>query len=213
MKTLPSDPRLVLNDEHIYFYDGVQVPNPTMLFSEEALCNLSGIPEDVLIWKTGLGKAVHFACHLFDIGQLGDIDPAIEPYLNAYKKFRIQYGFNPTYSEQVIYSRNWRFATTIDRQGYLVCGKRAGESIIELKTTLGMYPTTGPQTASHKIAFEENVSGLKIKYRYGLQLMRDGEFKLHPYDDPQDETTFFSALHLHHWKVKHKIFKPQRMEK
>lgn len=214
IKTLSPQSGLVFSEaDHTYYYDRVQVPSPTMLFDEEALCAISEIPEDILVWKSGLGRAVHFAAHLFDIGELRkySLDQQILPYLEAYKKFKSETGFDPIYSEQIVYSRRWRFATTIDRVGLFKYRGKDGLSVVELKCTAGMYPTVGPQTAAHKIALEE-VTGERAKHRYAVQLLPDESYRIHDYEDPQDETTFFSALHLHHWKVKHRIFKPKRME-
>lgn len=212
IKSIALDSGLVFDHgEHIYYHAKTQVPSPTMLFSEEELCDLSDVPEDRLVWKAGLGKAVHFACHLLDINDLGAIDDQIKPYLEAYKKFKADTGFIPAYSEQILYSKKWRYATTLDRQGFFSWKGKSGESIIELKCTASMFPTVGPQTASHQIAFEE-VAGIKIKYRYAVQLLKTADYKVHEYSDPQDHTTFLSALHLHHWKVKHRIIKPRRME-
>jgi hypothetical protein len=157
-----------------------------------------------LKYKQGLGIAVHYACDLLDDCNLDEstLHPDIVPFVNAYKKFREVTGFEPRYSELRMYSKKYKFAGTLDKQGpFEWCGKEL-ESIIDLKCVWSMYPSTGPQTEGYKILFEEN-HDIKIKGRFGLQLKPTGHYEIFPFKDLTDKTTFLSCLQLHNWRNKH----------
>ena len=208
-----NDPKLTFDhDKHLYFYDGVIVPNTTRLLQDYGLIDFSHVPLARLNYKRDLGTAVHYACFLLDENNLDEstLHPEIVPYVNAYKKFMEITGFEPRFSELKLYSKKWRFATTLDRQGPFEWERKEQESVIELKCTWEMYPSTGPQTASHKIVVEENFPEIKIKKRFGLQLKENGNYEIHPLTDPQDENTFLACVVLHHWRERNGLIRPER---
>ena len=191
-------------EKHIYTLNGEAIPSVTQLLQEFALYDLSMIPRDRLKYKQGLGTAVHLACEYLDDCCLDEstLHPDIVPYVEAYKKFREVTGFEPRHSELRMCSKKWRFAGTLDKQGPFVWKGKELESIIDLKCVWEMYPSTGPQTEGYKILFEETEK-IKIKGRFALQLKPSGNYDIHPFIDPQDNTTFLSCLHLHYWRKKH----------
>ena len=191
-------------ENHEYRVNGEVVPNVTRLLQEFALCDLSRVPKDRLEYKRVLGTAVHVACDYLDNGILDEesLHDEIIPYVKAYKKFREITGFEPSHTELRMYSKKWRFAGTLDKQGLFEYGGREIESIIDLKCVWEMYPSTGPQTEGYKILFEENHK-TKIKGRFGLQLKPSGNYEVIPFGDKTDNTTFLSCLHLHYWRKKH----------
>lgn len=191
-------------EKHEYRLNGEVLPSVTQLLQEFALYDLSRVPPDRLEYKRILGTAVHLACHYLDDNRLDEstMHPDIVPYVNAYKKFREITGFEPRYNEERMYSKKWRFAGTLDRQGLFEWGGQEIESIIDIKCVWEMYPSTGPQTEGYKILFEENFK-TKIRGRFGLQLKPSGHYEVIPFMDKTDNTTFLSCLHLHYWRKKH----------
>lgn len=191
-------------EKHIYTVKGEVIPSVTQLLQEFALSDLSRIPADRLEYKRILGTAVHIACQYLDDCRLDEssLHPEIIPYVNAYKKFREITGFEPRHSELKMFSKKWKFAGTLDKQGLFEWGGKSIESIIDLKCVWQVYPSTGPQTEGYKILFEENFK-TKIKGRFGLQLKPTGHYEVIPFQDKQDNTTFLSCLHLHYWRKTH----------
>lgn len=191
-------------EKHIYLASGEVIPSVTQLLEEFKLYDLSRIPKDRLEYKQALGTAAHLACEYLDDCCLDEssLHPDVVPYVNAYRKFREITGFEPRHSELRMYSKKWKFAGTLDKQGPFIWGGKEQESIIDLKCVWSMYPSTGPQTEGYKILFEEN-HGIKIKARFGLQLKPNGNYEIFPFTDKQDNTTFLSCLHLHYWRKNH----------
>ena len=206
------DPNLTFDPEkHHYFYQGLRVPNVTSLLKDYGLIDFTGVPEDRLEYKSALGSAVHYAAFLFDQGNLDEesLHPDIVPYFQGYKKFREITGFEPRYSELKLYSKKWRFAGTLDLQGPFEWKEQEVESIIDIKCSWELYPSNGPQIAAYKLAFEEMFRSIKIKARFVLQLKPNGNYEVDLCKDADDQTTFLSALHLHHWKIRKGILKEE----
>lgn len=206
---LTVDPKFTFDEKtHRYFYDGQRIPNVTSLLQDYGLIDLSMVPPDRLEYKRQLGIAVHYATHLLDEHNLDEssLNPVIVPYVDAYRKFLEISGFEPKHSELKLFSKRWRFAGTLDRQGLLEYKGKLLEVIIDLKCTWEMYPSTGPQSAAYQILFEENF-GTKIKGRFGLQLKENGNYELYLYADPSDAQTFLSCLRLHHWRQEKGLIK------
>lgn len=192
-------------EKHIYRLNGEVIPSVTSLLSEFALYDLSKVPQDRLKYKQGLGIAVHYACDLLDDCRLDEssLHEDLVPYVNAYKKFREVTGFEPRHSELRMYSKKWKFAGTLDKQGPFEWQGKEQESIIDLKCVWSMYPSTGPQTEGYKILFNENFKDIKVKARFGLQLKESGNYEIFPFTDATDNSTFLSCLQLHYWRKRH----------
>lgn len=201
-------------EKHLYFYNGVHVPNNTSILQEAGLIDLSRIPRDRLEYKRILGTAVHYAIHLLNQDDLDEssLHPDFVPYIDGYKRFREVSGFEPRFSEVRLYSKKYGFATTLDEQGPFEWKGRTYESIIELKCTWEVYPSTGPQTAAQEIALNEIVPEIKNKRRFCLQLKGkdQGGYEIIPMEDPSDSNTFLCALQNYNWKKKHGLLKENK---
>jgi hypothetical protein len=198
------DPKdLIFKEEgHEYFYKGVLVPSNTQLLKEFGLIDFEGVPQDRLEYKQKVGRAVHLAASLLDFGTLDEnsVSPLIAGYLLAWEKFKAVHKFKPRLNETPLYSRKWRFATTLDRQGTLEWKGKRLEVILEIKCTWELHWSTGPQTAGQKIAFEENHPEIPIAGRFCCHLRPDQNFELIRFDNKEDVTTFLACVHLHYRK-------------
>ena len=210
MPEILQDSRLTFDPtEHRYFYDGREVPSVTRLLGDYGLIDLSNIPDDKLEWKAGLGTAVHYAAHLYDTNNLDEasVDPRIKSYLSAYIKFRTMTGFVPNYSELRLYSREWHYAGSLDKQGTIngiLLNGKPSEVLVDLKCTTTVYPSAGPQLAAYQMLFE-GAYKIRIKSRLVVQLKEDGTFRIVQFSDPGDRNIFLSCVQLHYWKQKHGI--------
>src|SRR3990167_5158183 len=188
-------------EKHEYTVDGVLLPSVTQLLSEFGIQDFSNIPFDRLEYKRVLGTAVHLACQYLDEQVLDEssLSKEILPYVNAYKKFCEITGFEPRHTELKMYSKKYRFAGTLDRQGLFEWKGKELESIIDLKCTWELYPSTAAQTAGYALLFEENFPAIKIKARFGLQLNQNGNYEIEEYTDAQDLQDFKACVILH-WR-------------
>lgn len=188
---------------HTYRLGGVVVPSVTQLL-DPIRPDFAGIPPAVLEAKRRLGQEVHFACQLDDEDDLDEdsVPEAVEPYLQAWRKFRADTGAEVLANERKLAHAGLRYAGTLDR---LVRVRAGGVYLIDLKTSVSMTPTFGVQLAGYQLLLEtdDDFAGVKLE-RKGLQLKNDGTYKLVPYNNPNDVAAFRALLSIHHWKESQK---------
>lgn len=188
-------------ERHEYRVNGLIVPSVTQVLSSVGLPDLSGIPAELLEWKAGLGSAVHKATELDDLGDLDEesLDLAIKPYLEAYRKFKIESGFVPLGMEEAVYSKKYGFAGRLDRVGFF--GHKSILSLIDYKTGLVDVKTVGPQTSGYQTGWNEaNETKDHIKARYALKLNKDATYRLIRLDNKMDFQIFLNALNIYKWR-------------
>lgn len=182
---------------HEYKWDGVRVPSVTQILAP--LIDYSMVPPDVLERGRQLGSAVHRMTELHDQDDLDEdsLDPVMIPYLEAWKKFRSETGFEPVTIENKMYHPKHRYCGTSDRTG-IVKGKLA---VVDIKKMLALGPVIGVQLAAYQSMHIE--AGLAVTNRYALGLRADGTYRLEPYTAPNDFAVFLSLLTVHNWKARH----------
>ena len=173
---------------HIYTVDGEQYPSVTQILLAEGFIDSTWFTE----WSRQRGKFAHLCTHLDDTGELDEdsVDPALAPYLEAYRRFKRESGFIVSGSEVQMVNTGYRFAGTLDKIGTF---KDATCAIIDLETG-SHQPAKAIQTAAYEI-----LKGSPYK-RFALQLKDDGSYKLHQFIDRQDKQIFLSALAIYHYK-------------
>lgn len=186
-----------IEDTHTYLLEGKELPSVTRCTG--LLCDYGSVPADVLRAACEFGTNVHKATELWDQGDLDEdaLDPALEPWLEGWKKFLSESGFHVRNIESRVHSKKYGYAGTLDRDGILN-GKMV---ILDIKTPTVVNPSTGPQTAAYQQAVEE-MTGEKIKGRYAVQLKANG-YKLISYTDKNDFNTFLSCLNVTIWRKNH----------
>jgi hypothetical protein len=182
---------------HTYRVDGKRVPSVTQLLAP--LVDYSMVPRDVLERAQQLGTAVHKATELYDLDDLDDdgLSDELRPYLDAWKKFRAETGFEPITVERKLVHPVLRYAGTSDRTGLV----RQRVAVIDLKKMFVLGPHIGPQLAAYQELHRRD--RLEVVDRYALGLRPDGNYRLQPYTDPLDWQCFLSHLTIHNWKQKH----------
>ena len=186
---------------HTYTVNGVRFPSVTEVVS--VLRPESGARDDVLEYKRQIGKAVHKAIELMEAGTLDtdSLDPAIVPFVEAFRKFKAETGFTVLHSEMIVYSKKLRVAGTLDLTG--MRGGKPQVELLDLKAVWTMGDETAIQTVGYAICYEE-LTGVKIDRRGGLQLLRDGTYRYFGYPDRNDRNVFLAALTIHNWKNLHR---------
>lgn len=183
---------------HTYTLNGERVPSVTQIlhrFSEEIY---RFVDSDLMERAARLGTAVHEMIRLDCAGVLDEagLHEKLQPYFKQWREFLAQSGFEPTLSEQFVWSEKYRFAGQLDLFGTLN-GKPA---LIDAKRCASVPFTAGPQTAGYELALAEcNPQTDEPVQRFALQLVPNERWKLLPMDGTDDRRVFMSALTIHNY--------------
>ena len=191
---------------HIYKLDGVIIPGYSQIAKDLGLIDYSKVPLRNLEWKANVGKAVHTAIFWDNTNELNmdSLDEVVSSYFKSWLIFKELYQpkILTEYSEKPICSVKWHYGVTPD----IVVEVKGGLTIVEVKTVSSMNPITAIQTEAQKVAIEENYK-LKIKQRWGLQLIPDTMPKLEPYTKLSDHSEWLSAVNVWHLKERLGLWK------
>jgi hypothetical protein len=188
-----------VEDGHLYLMDGRPVPSVTTVLEDVGIIDYSWLPEGTRTMALERGRFVHQICQFHDEGDLGEFDLSLEGYLEAWKRFRREFGFTPTLIEHREYCKTYGYAGTLDR-----CAKitmyPSRDVILDIKTNCAPH-WTAYQTAAYANFFES-----PGKYRrLAVALHDDGSYKIHEYhckDFSRDLGIFLSALTVYNAKRK-----------
>ena len=197
-------------EKHVHSLNGTYMSGVSGILKRAGLVDLSGIPAQVLERARDFGTAVHLGCELLDKGTLDfkSLDPALVPYIEAWIKFKEDYGVEIIEIEQAVYSKTWWYAGTPDR---IIRCKRFGTgsgkvlTLPDIKSSSTIYPSMRLQTAAYAIAREE-MTKEKIVQRCAVQLLKDGTYKLHPFLDEADRSCWIGAVQVSKFKRKEKSY-------
>lgn len=178
-------------DSHTYWVNGAVWPSVTQILAP--LQDFSMVDPAVLERAAEFGSHVHEACHLDNMGALDydALDPALRPYVDAWRKFIADSGAVVISSECRIAHPKLRYAGTLDTAAVI----RKKTTLIDIKSGTTVPRIVGPQTAAYAAAYD----GPRIKDRLCVHL-DGGDYKVIPLRDGRDLSIFQSALNLHHWR-------------
>jgi len=195
-------------ETHRYFWDGQQVPGVTTILSP--LTDFSAVDPDVMRRASTFGTAVHRVCELDDEGanlDEFDVDPALLPYLQAWRNFSRDWSVEWQHIENRVYHPTLRYAGTLDRAGTVLQpgdpSHRRHNAMVDIKTSTSLYPAVGPQLAAYARAFDP-FTGSSLR-RYAVQLRGDATYVCKEYRDADDFATFSALLALRTWCGRHSI--------
>ncbi len=137
---------------------------------------------------------MHLATQLDDENDLDEeaLDPMIAPYLEAWRIFRKESGFEPIAIEYRILCPVYRYAGTLDRVGLV--GHDA--VLVDIKTG------NPPASAALQMAAYARCIPFHVK-RWTVELKNTGTCgKIHTHEDRHDADTFLAALAMHNWKAR-----------
>lgn len=179
--------------EHVYYFDGIRVPSVTQVLAGAGLTDWTFVHE----WARERGSLVHKAIALELAGGLdwSSVDEQFHPYISAELQAIEDLGAEVVASEMRLYSVNFGVAGTLDR-------------VVRVNGELWLWDTkTGPlvpayalQTAAYADMYQE-MTGERIRRRYGLRVNANGTYELLPFTDRQDIVNFHAALRVVQWKA------------
>lgn len=184
--------------DHTYWLDGRQVPGVTSILAP--LCSFEFVKADVLQAAADFGTAVHLACELDDLGTLDEeaLDPALAPYLSAWRKFSRDCAVEWDLIEQTVYHPTLRYAGKLDRYGRVV----GSTALVDIKSTAALYQSVGPQLA----AYLKAIPGAPVlTKRLAVQLRADATYAVKEYTGALDFPAFASLVTLRNWCVANNV--------
>ena len=187
----------ILFDEarHEYRVGGRVVPSVTQVLS--VITDFGGVSADVLARAAEFGTHVHQAVDLDSKGLLDEesLDPALAPYLAAWRTFLADAGATVLASEVRVYHPGQHYAGTLDA----LLRIRNKVAVVDVKT--GVVPrTVGPQLAAYETAYSaSDEHEHAIRRRLCVQLTGDG-YRVHECKNPADWSVFQSCLNV--WRFK-----------
>lgn len=191
-------------DAHTYWLGSERLPSVTEII--KPLQDFGNIPAFILERKAWVGTVVHATTELYDRGELGEYDPEIEGYLEAWRRFTTDY--RPTWLdiEQRVCHGHYGYAGTVDRVG--IIGREA--TIVDLKTSAQLYPEVAIQLAGYEMAYAHSFPSKGQQMgRMAVRLTADGNYEARSYTDlGTDCDVFLHCLAIHRWREAH-TEKPQ----
>jgi hypothetical protein len=203
---------MVVLDKQTHTYtrrdNGLVVPGVTSIL-DATFQVFAKVPPDVLEYARELGTIVHETTELYDRNDLDaqSVDPVVEPYLEAWIKFRREQQPQILAIEQTVFHPLYGYAGMFDRGARLFDEK----ALLDIKTSSALdLALVGPQLAAYLEAINDELRRSPLgpkeeRYtrRYGIQLREDGTYRLVECKDPADLAVFLSCLNIQRWRQKH----------
>lgn len=186
---------------HEYRWNGAVVPSVTQILAP--LVDYSHIPPAALEVARQKGVAVH---KMVELDCKGDLDEDglpdwMRPALERWRKFVAESGFEMIESEYRVFHPTYKFAGTLDLLGKM----NEGVAFIDVKRSFAAGPVIGLQLAAYHEAYCAQEKVGKSANRYALKLSEAGPYRLEPFTDKNDFSTFLSLLTIHNFKRKHSL--------
>lgn len=194
-------------DLHAYIdMDQSRRMSVTQALKIAGLIDFSMVPPDVLSNACDRGRLVHEGCAIIDRGESLDeleIPEGVMPYLEAWMRFLSDMRFipDPDWVEvpMIVDMFGHRVGMTPDTVGII----GGIITVIERKATSSKHPAWRLQTAGYALGL--NASGLQVRQRMAVQLLRTGKYNLDPHEDSADYDTFGDVYRTAAFKVKHRL--------
>ena len=188
---------------HTYTLDGKELPSVTRIIRYLAVDKANNADPNMALIARERGSAVHEATVMYDYsGEIPDDFPVeYAPYLEAYVQFVRDYKPGWELIEHQMGNKTLGFAGTLDRFG-LIDGEYA---ILDIKTSYKVdMPSLSAQLTAYRSLLYKEYSpakwdailekGLNL---YGLQLMRNGKYRLYKCDESVGDILFQSCLKIY----------------
>lgn len=145
------------------------------------------------------GTAVHKMCELEDLGESGNytFDPNLVGYLEAWKVFKLDYGYSPDVTEQPIGHPVYQFGGTPDSGG--TCEKMGGYFAVERKQRK-LLPQDKFQVALQVILLRD-VLGKPCKGGVLVELRKDGKYCAEEVRTRPLERLVLAAIAVSNYKI------------
>ena len=182
---------------HTYWLQDRRLPSVTEVL-KPLYGDLRFVDQDLLDYKSDLGRAVHKAIelHVLDGLDYSTLDDLVAQYFSQYLHFEWETGFKATASEQIVH-HSMGYAGMLDLAGSL----GDTHAVIDAKTTAALSKAVALQLAAYRAAYMDwGYEGPSVK-RFALRLTPHS-YHLQPYlssRDAADFAAFMGFLKVHQW--------------
>ena len=148
------------------------------------------------------GTEVHDVIHhLLEGYKIEEIDPQVEPFVQAWQQFADDTGFMPEAVEQFVICDRYGYAGTLDAVGVMTKAKArfAKSAVFDWKTctVFKVRRTAGPQLAAYEYAYRKTWQLSRPLLRFVVLLRADGAYRIERMHSRSDFTVFLSCLNLY----------------
>lgn len=183
MTELPKLSEIKFDEQnHLYLVNGVVYPSVTQIMEPMSLMLYKNIPGSTLNTAADRGTRTHEQISNYVNYGILEKDPDNEAYLDAFLGFERMYSPEWVASEHRVYHRIMRYAGTMDLVGYVQPDDGTGVDVIDLKCTAAYH---GVMLATQLAGYVEALRShqIKVRNRYGLQLLPSGKFRFEQVED------------------------------
>lgn len=180
---------------------GSSFPRVSEILREAGLGpDLSRIPADVLESARDRGAAVHAAIEALTYGYLdeADVTPIVAPYLDAYRRFVAESGYQAKYAEVEVIHPAWRYQGHPDSIGFLV-GRRL---LVDFKS--GGAEGVEYQLAGYRAAWNFTHPTEPVEAVAALMLRRDGTYRFNEQSWIEAEPIWLACVTVYHARQRRK---------
>lgn len=162
-------------------------PRVTQILEATGIADYSRIPSSEIYLQRGAD--IHMMCESVDKGEPDYwTGTELEGYVRAYIRFKEETLFRPELIEHPVYNEVRRYRGTLDRLGKFGDGR--DKVLIDIKSGI-VAEWVRLQTAAYAACLDFPEKML----RYGLQLRRDGNYRLsEPFKDYRTDSNYFFSL-------------------
>jgi hypothetical protein len=162
--------------EHRYSIDGRTILSVTKILELSGVIDYSRIPWDIREFALARGSAVHLATQYLDQGVLAEdsLDRSISGYVDAWKRFRSETGWENLLVEFRGYHRAHDYAGTADRIGWFP-GQDDHLAVLDIKTG------SAPGWVALQLAAYSDFVAHATYDRVSVELHADGSYRIRSY--------------------------------
>ncbi len=169
-------------ERHLYTLGGLRLPSVTQVMEPMSLMLYRDVPEDSLQAAADRGTRAHEQVSNFIKYGILESDEDTKPYVDAFMLFHLEHSPAWIASELRTFHQLMGYAGTIDLIGYVEPDDGTGVDVIDLKCTAVYHPVMlATQIGAYAEALRSH--GIRVRKRYGLQLLKTGKYRFEQVED------------------------------
>lgn len=194
-EAIKAIPKIDFDEEqHLYSYMGMKLPSVTQIMEPMSLMLYRDVPADALEAAADRGTRAHEQVSNFVKYGIVESDEDTQPYVEAFIRFQEEHHPVWVASELRIFHRFMNYAGTLDLIGYVEPDTGEGVDVIDLKCTAVFHSVLlATQIGGYSEALKSH--GVKVRQRYGLQLLKSGQYRFEKVDDGYKNFLHCLAIH------------------
>ena len=186
---------------HTYRWDGEWMFSVSKVLRDSGLApDFAGIDPVVLEKARNRGIAVHALTEAIDGGEYPEIPTELAGYVEGYRLFKRESGFELIAAELMVGHKKYGFAGRLDRLGWI--GDQ--RTIADLKcVAMVAHQSTSLQLGAYAGGYEYLHPTQSVQQLMAVQLRPNGTYTIHLYSPSECWRVFLAALEVAKWRRAH----------